>query len=361
MNYLRVWESIPNVSEEIVNPSLFLSVIIPARNESHQIIETIASILAQNYPVHLFEIIVVDDHSDDDTALKVQSIVNHQVRLIKLQDKQLKEGEIAYKKRAIEVGIEESNGNIIVTTDADCTHHQNWLKTIANIFETRDVNMVSGPVLFEYNSHWFQKFQALDFLGMIGITAASIQMGMFNLANGANLAYKKSIFKAVGGYKGIDDKASGDDMLLIFKFAQVDAKKVLFLKSKGAVTYTKCAASLKEFVQQRLRWTSKSFSYQDKRITYILAFVYLVNVGLLSSLMLALFKLDAAFLMLFFIQFMMMCLVDFIFLKKVSAYYQRQDLLRSFLLSQIIHVVYILVIGLLGNVVQYQWKGRKLK
>jgi len=358
---LRVWNNIPDVEELNTSPTQFLSIIIPARNESHQIVETIQSILMQNYPIDLFEIIVVDDHSEDDTALKVQSIQCQKVRLIKLQNIQLNSAEIAYKKRAIEVGIEASIGNIIVTTDADCTHHNNWLRTIANIFESKDINMVSGPVLFHYNQHWFQKFQALDFLGMIGITAASIQMGMFNLANGANLAYRKTVFKAVNGFKGIDNKASGDDMLLIYKFAQVDASKVLFLKSEGAVTYTKCAAILGEFIQQRLRWTSKSFSYQDKRITWILAFVYLVNLSLISSLFLSLWKLNLDFLLIFLCQFLLMCAVDFLFLRKVSAFYHRRDLLSSFLLSQLIHVVYILAIGLLGNVIQYNWKGRKLK
>jgi cellulose synthase/poly-beta-1,6-N-acetylglucosamine synthase-like glycosyltransferase len=361
LNYLRVWESIPDTEQGNTVPSTFLSIIIPARNESQRILQTIQSILSQNYPKHLFEIIVVDDHSDDDTASKVLGIQHAQVRLIKLENKQLKEGEVAYKKRAIEAGIEESKGEIIITTDADCTHHKDWLVTIAANFESKLVNMVSGSVLFEYEENWFQKFQALDFLGMIGITAASIQMGMFNLANGANLAYRKSVFNTVGGFKGIDDKASGDDMLLIYKFALVDASKVLFLKSKGAVTYTKCAVNLSEFIQQRLRWTSKSFSYQDKRITWILAFVYIVNVGLFSSLCLALFKWDFIYFLLFMFQFAAMCAVDYLFLNKVSKYYSRKALLNSFLSSQLIHVVYILAIGLMGNLVQYDWKGRKLK
>lgn len=359
--YFKVWNRIKIAPESNSSGKLFVSVIIPARNESEHIEETIQSILAQNYPAHLFEIIVVDDHSDDDTGAKVASFKNENVHLVSMHKVPLKDGEVAYKKRSIEEGIKICKGEIIITTDADCTHHKGWLKTIVTTFEQQDVNMISGPVLFNYENHWFQKFQALDFLGMIGITAASIEMGMFNLANGANLAYRKSIFNEVNGFKGIDQKASGDDMLLIYKFAQIDASKVLFIKSNKAVVYSNCAPDLDAFIQQRLRWTSKSFSYQDHRITWILAFVYLVNVCLLTSLCLAIFHGSVFYLSLLVGQFLMMSAVDYLFLRKVARFFEREKLLNSFISSQLFHVMYILVIGLLGNIIPYKWKGRKLK
>mgnify|MGYP005666812251 CR=1 FL=1 len=359
--YYKVWNCIEDNSNLSFNSKFFVSVVIPARNESEHIQKTIQSILNQSYPSTLFEIIVVDDHSEDNTSILVADMNKDNVQLVSMKDIPLQPGEVAYKKRSIEEGVKVAKGEIIVTTDADCTHHKDWLKTIVSSFEHKKVNMISGPVLFNYENNWFQKFQALDFLGMIGITASSIKLGMFNLANGANLAYRKSVFNQVGGFAGIDKKASGDDMLLIYKFAQVDASKVVFLKSNKAIVYTDCAKNLNEFIQQRLRWTSKSFEYQDKRITYILAFVYLVNVLLFTSLLLALLKMNAYFALLFFAQFTAMSLVDFIFLKKVSEYFDRNKLLKAFVPSQFIHVVYILIIGLLGNIIPYQWKGRNLK
>ncbi|MCB0503472.1 MAG: glycosyltransferase [Bacteroidetes bacterium] len=341
--------------------SHFISVVIPARDEEQNIGKAIISILAQNYPEDQFEIVVVNDHSVDDTAKVVESFGRQNVRLLNLADIPLRKGEVAFKKRAIEEAVNISRGEIIVTTDADCEHHKNWLKTISSAFEESNANIISGPVLFHFNNSIFQRFQALDFLGMIGITAASLKVGMFNLANGANLAFRKSIFHEVSGYAGIDRQASGDDMLLIYKFSKVDAAKVLFLKSKEAVVYTRPAASLDEFVQQRLRWTSKSFGYQDHRITLILAFVYLVNVLLAVSLLAGIFLGKSSFVYCFILQFIMMSIVDFIFLRKVAAFFDRKTLLRVFIPSQFLHVVYIIVIGLLGNVVQYKWKGRKLK
>ena len=339
--YYKEWSQLHSSELSDHSPSAKVSVIIPARNESLTIQNCIQSILRQNYPAELLEIIVVDDHSTDDTAQKVLEIQNIQVQLIKLADIKLNDGEVAYKKRSIEVGVKQSDGEFIVTTDADCTHSMNWIRSLVQEFETQERNIISAPVLFNYSKNTFQQFQALDFIGMLGITAASLKAGMYNLANGANLAFRKSIFYEVDGYKGIDSKASGDDMLLIYKFAQVNASKVVFLKSKDAVVNTQPAVSMSEFIQQRLRWTSKSFTYQDSRITFILAFVYLVNVLLVISFVAGILCLSTNFLLLFLLQFGLMSLVDYFFLSRVCDYFNRKDLLKSFIPSQLMHVVYI--------------------
>lgn len=360
--YLKKWNELPTFNSNKDEVKTRISVVIPAKDENENIGNLLKSILAQNYPQQLIEVIVVNDHSTDNMADIVCAFEQENIHLINLSEVPLKEGEIAYKKRAIETGINRAVGEIIVTTDADCTFHKNWLRTIAQKFETEEVNMLSAPVLFNFDESLFQKFQALDFIGMIGITAASINMEMFNLANGANLAFRKAIFQQVNGFEGIDKKASGDDMLLIYKFAQVDASKVQFLKSEEAIAYTKPAETLSEFVQQRLRWTSKSFEYQDQRITYILAFVYLVNLLLPTSLILFFTsKFQFLYLGLFALQFVLMSIVDFVFLKRVSSFFSKKSLMKVFVQSQFMHVLYILIIGLLGNFVSYKWKGRKLK
>ncbi len=359
--YLKEWNTLKPFEISVFRPSTRVSVIIPARDESDSILSCVQSILKQNYPSELFEIIVMDDHSTDDTAKKVESLELPNVHLIRMSEIKLNEHEVAYKKRSIEVGVNKSTGSLIVTTDADCVHHPDWLHCLVQDFEQNNSNIISAPVLFQYNKSIFERFQALDFIGMLGITAASLNAGMYNLANGANLAFRKSIFKEVGGYKGIDSKASGDDMLLIYKFAQIDASKVHFLKSSEATVLTSPANTLNEFIQQRLRWTSKSFNYQDSRITLILAFVYLVNLFLVISLIGGIFTFNLKWLWLFLCQFTLMSVVDYIFLNKVCSFFGKKELLRSFLPSQFLHVAYIIVIGLLGNVVKYKWKGRKLK
>lgn len=362
--YLRAWRALPQYRphrDPDSGPPVFMSVIIPARDEAPHIAACLQSIAGQEYPPDRFEIILVDDHSTDDTAEVAESLGLANLRVIRLAELPLRDGEVAYKKRAIETGVSAARGECIATTDADCSHHAHWLRTLAAAFADLDADILSGPVLFQYRDNLFQQFQALDFLGMIGITAASLRLGMFNLANGANLAFRKSAFEAVGGYAGIDRQASGDDMLLIYKIAQRDPGKVHFLKSTGALVYTRPAAGPGEFVQQRLRWTSKSFSYQDKRITWILAFVYLTNLLLPAGLLAWAVTGRPWFAWLALVQFALMSAADWLFLREMCRFFDRRGLMKAFFPAQVMHVVYIISIGLLGNLVPYRWKGRKLR
>src|SRR5699024_8598706 len=101
------------------------------------------------------------------------------------------------------------------------------------------------------------------------------------MCNGANLAYEKRAFLGVGGYQGIDCIASGDDMLLMYKMYKAFPNGIGFIKHPQAIVRTLPAEGLQDFLQQRIRWASKADKYEDKRITAVLAFVYLWNVSLL--------------------------------------------------------------------------------
>lgn len=360
MYYYDGWEStnVSNTNKDL--PPVKVSVIIPARNEEKNIGQLLDSILAQDYEKSLLQIIVIDDNSEDETARIVKAYEDKGVQLFNLKELLPDyEQQNAYKKRAIEQAVIKASGELIVTTDADCVVPQTWISAIVSIYVEKKPRLITGPVSFSYNTTLFQKFQALDFISMIGITAASIQKGMFNLANGANLAYEKKAFLEVNGYSDIDQKASGDDMFLIYKIAANYKNEVAFLKNKDAIVTTRPNETLKEFVDQRFRWTSKSFSYQDKRITAILAGVYLYNLLILICFFAALFGL-MEWKTWFNVLFSKMA-VDYIFLRKVSVFFGQRNLLRIFLISEVLHVFYIVIIGSLGNFIKSQWKGRTIK
>ncbi len=358
--YYHGWVRLEEVELEGALLKTKVTVVIPARNEEQNIKACIQSILNQNYSKELIEVIVINDHSTDNTRRIVDAFDVEQVKVFDLQDLlQSSQPEIAYKKRAIELAVEKAAGDLIITTDADCISGKNWITSIVEVYEKEDYKLIAAPVVFRNNNSLFEKFQALDFISMIGITAASINKGFFNLANGANLAYEKKAFEEVSGYKDIDHKASGDDMLLIYKIAHHFKEKVAFLKNREAIVSTNALPNLNEFIQQRFRWTSKSFSYQDKRITFILGMVYFFNVTLLVNLLLCLMdKLDWYFLL---AQLGFKMFVDFLFLFKVSDFFSSRKLMRIFAVSQVLHIIYIVAIGALGNILQYNWKGRKLK
>ena len=78
-------------------------------------------------------------------------------------------------------------------------------------------------------------FQSLDFLSLQGITAASVFSRFHTMCNGANLAYEKKVFEEAGGFNGIDQVASGDDMLLMHKIYLLYPDKVMYCLSPDVI------------------------------------------------------------------------------------------------------------------------------
>ena len=151
-------------------PITKVSIIIPARNEEENIEKLLKNILAQIYPISLTQIIVIDDHSTDNTAHIVQQF--SRVTLISLSD--FTDGKIvnAYKKKAIETAIAHSDGELIITTDADCALCEFWLLSIVYFYEQYHHKLIAAPVAFFDSKQWFQTFQSIDFFTMQGVTAA---------------------------------------------------------------------------------------------------------------------------------------------------------------------------------------------
>lgn len=381
--YKNEWQEIPEEHFLNEHPTTAVSVIIPARNEAQHIGNLLHDMVQQIYPSELLEVIIIDDFSEDDTYTICQQYAAQYdyIKVIKLKDiLPNNTATEAYKKKAIESAVQLANGNLIITTDADCRLQQHWIHSIVSFYEKEKCVLIAAPVGFYQEKTRFQHFQALDFCGMQAITAAMLNMEIFNMANGANLAYEKHAFLQVNGYQHIDKKASGDDMLLVYKIAKAFPEKVKFLKNKAAIVLTEPMHSLKDFLQQRFRWTSKSASYQDKRMTIILALVYFfvlsiwINAflffgSLLHSIvfpdrsLIALINFLPVFLYLLMFVFQVCCktFVDYFFLKSAATFFNREDLMNSFISSEFHHCWYIPFVGTFGNILSYKWKGRKLK
>lgn len=380
--YKNEWEEIEEVHFLNEQPATSVSIIIPARNEAGNIGHLLQDITLQVYPAALTEVIIIDDSSEDGTydICRQYSKEHEYIKVYKLQEIILENTPTeAYKKKAIEAAVGLAKGKLIITTDADCRLQQHWIHSIVSFYEKEKCALIAAPVGYYNEKTRFQHFQALDFSGMQAITGASLNMEMFNMANGANLAYERQAFIDVNGYQDIDNKASGDDMLLVYKIAKRFPDKVRFLKNRAAIVLTEPKYTIKDFLQQRYRWTSKSTSYQDKRITVILGLVYLFVLSiwinafmffgnlLHSSIfpdrtLIALINFLPVFLYLLMLIFQVVCktIIDYRFLKSSSAFFNRNDLMDTFYSSELLHIWYIPFVGTLGNILQYKWKGRKL-
>jgi len=352
----RGWTLIP-VPSNLNQPTKAISVIIAARNEELNIGRTIDCILAQNYPAALLELIIIDDHSDDNTSLIVKKYAGKGVRLIQLNEN----GRLnSYKKLAISRAIACCKGEIIITTDADCRMGPNWLATVVGSFEKENAYLQSSPVVYSEEKVFFERLQTLEFLYLIGLGAAGIGNKKPTTCNGANLAYRKDIFEQMGGFKGIDELASGDDELFLHKVAEQYPDKITFCKSKDAIVYTDAKPDLKSFISQRRRWASKSTKYKNKGVIALGISIWFFNVLILVALVLALFGVNfVAWVVLFALLLKM--IVEWLFIRPLTVFASRKELLWYLPLLSLAHIFYLTYIGILGNVGKYDWKGRQVK
>jgi cellulose synthase/poly-beta-1,6-N-acetylglucosamine synthase-like glycosyltransferase len=353
---IKGWAALKRPKISNSNFTTKVTILIAARNEETRINYTIDDILAQDYPKHLTEIIMVDDHSTDRTAEIIRSYADRGVKLLQLnEDKPLN----SYKKKAIAQAISFSTGDLMVATDADCRMGNKWLSSIVNYFETGDMVMISSPVAYFEERSLFEYMQTLEFAYLIGIGAAFIGNGRASTCNGANLAYRKDVFYEVGGFKGIDDLASGDDELLLQKVAVRYPGRIGFLKLREAIVYTHAKHTLNEFLQQRRRWASKSTKYKDKKIVALAVGIWLFNVSLLVNAGLGFY--NVYFFKLFALQFLLKYLFEAAFLLPITAFLKRTGLVALLILLIPIHIIYFVYIGFMGNSRKYIWKGRLVR
>ena len=354
--YLRKgWSTIPFFSADKTSDKR-VSILIAARNEEENIARTIDAILNQNYPTSQLELIIVDDHSTDRTAEIVRSYGDRGVKLLQLQ---VGDKLNSYKKYAITKAIEMASGEIIVTTDADCRMGRNWIRTIMAYFDQNNSFLVSSPVAYSEEKSKFEELQTLEFLYLIGLGAAGIGNGNPTTCNGANLAYRRDVFFEMGGFKGIDNLASGDDELFLHKVAEKYADRIGFCKSREAIVYTDAKPDLASFISQRKRWASKSTKYKDKKVIVLGVCIWLFNLALICSLLGFLLLLPAQNWWLL-TAFGLKMLVELLFMIPVLSFAKRSELLKYLPFLTIIHTFYLVYIGVAGNIGKYDWKGRKV-
>ncbi len=364
--YFHAWKAMPEwqVPKGYV-PKIHVTVVIAARNEAGHISDCLNAVLNGSYPAKLRQIIVVDDFSEDATAHLVAGFMAKQANrspdILLLQLENLLSAEHRFranKKKAIELAVAMANGDIIACTDADCLAPEDWLLLLASRFEVRqDLAILAAPVAIHRERNLLQRFQSLDFLGMMGITAAGIRLGWHRMGNGANLSYRKEAFLEVGGYAGNEQVASGDDMFLIQKMAERWPGCVGFLKNSGAAVHTEAMPEWSGFWQQRLRWGSKNAGMKEWPIRLILLAVWLFCTGIWVSALLCLFAYLGWQVLVY--QVLAKMIADWLLLREMCGYFGRAGLMRWFLPSFLIHTGYIAFAGL-GSMLfgRYRWKGR---
>ena len=356
------FDNIKVFNDEATNEKTKFSIIIPFRNEAENLPVLLQSLFELDYPKHFFEILLVNDTSEDDSVEIINTFISKrpfdfaQGDITIINNKRVTNSP---KKDAITTAINLANYEWIITTDADCIAPVKWLKTLDSFIQKRSPKMIVAPVTYNTNKSFFEQFQLLDFLSLQSATISGFGIKRPFLCNGANFAYKKSLFKNLNGFDGNTKIASGDDIFLMEKALRNYPKKVMYLKSKYVLITTSPQHSLKNLIQQRLRWAAKTSSYNNtfgKLIGLIVLFMntLIISVALLTIIGVLKFE----FLILIFV---LKFFFDLTLIIKSAHFFNQKINFIFYTLSSLLYPVFSVYIALHSTFFGFKWKGRAFK
>jgi cellulose synthase/poly-beta-1,6-N-acetylglucosamine synthase-like glycosyltransferase len=313
--------------------STFASVIVACRDEQQNLPLLLNDIGTQLYPDNLFEVIIVDDNSEDSTfeiASGNSEIKN--LTVIKNKGKG--------KKEAIRTGISISSGSLIITTDADCKMGENWLGTIIKYYENTNADMIVCPVKLGCGKGFFGRFQELEFLSLQGVTAGSILSGNSTMCNGANLAFKRDAY-LINQVDLHPELLSGDDVFLLHSIKKRDHSRIEWLEAIESAVTTCSHNDAFRFLKQRRRWISKATAFNDS-YTIVLGIVTFVTI-LLQIFTLAAGFFNHTYIYIYLLILILKSVPDFLIIRNTAARYGKSELMAWFLPSQVMYPFYVLI------------------
>ncbi len=341
----------------VLKPKTKFSIVVPFRNEAENLPKLLDSFSKLNYPMELFEVILVDDFSDEE--FQVSSLLRQSAfARVRFQVSVIKNVRVSNspKKDAISTAIQVVKNDWIITTDADCLVNENWLSVLDNYIQLHhEVSMLAGAVNYDGDASFLHQFQQLDLASLQGATIGSFGLGKGFMCNGANFAYTKSFFQRLHGFEGNDRIASGDDVFLLQKAIARFPEKVHYLKSENNIVMTKPANDWKSLFHQRVRWASKTGSYQSKFGIGLGLVVFGGNVGLLFVVYCLLFGIGNYYLLIFLL--LAKFSVDFFLIHKTNGFLKTKT--QFYLISSLFYPFFCVSVVLYTAFGKYEWKGRQ--
>lgn len=330
-----------------------VSVLVAARNEADHITALLDALRKQRYPLSLVEVIIADDHSSDNTIALINAFAaenpSPSLRVISARAKG--------KKAALGAALLLAKGDILLFTDADCLPAPGWIAEMTARLSTGEQKMILGPVMLDPARSLFEKLQSLEFMSLIGSTAGACATGSPLMGNGASLAVTRKALEEVSTSAMNSAYASGDDVFLMFAFVKKFGRKAIgFARSAEAIVRSRPKPDLGGFIQQRLRWVSKSKGYTHPLIIFPALIVLLFNLALFGTMIMAFFlpPLWLVYALLIGFKFF----VDYPLLLATAGLMQRKSLLLLVLPLACVYPVYVSLIAVAGFVLPFTWKNR---
>lgn len=329
---------------------LWVSVIVAVRNESAQLPLLLHDLRAQS-DGH-FEVIVIDDHSTDDTVSAYHRIVRDDPRF------RLIAATGVGKKSALTQAVSLAKGTLVLATDADCRMGPKWIEIMRVPFNDPGVMCCAGAVAIQ-GGNFFGSMQSMEFATLVGTGAATVAWNHPTMCNGANLAYRSAAFASVAGYSGNENVPSGDDEFLMNKIHQKFPQSVRCCVHEAALVTTPPLHTFKSFAAQRLRWAGKwSFNTRmPSRIlaVYILCFhlcVIVLPIAVITGAVTSMVALGCVAVKL---------LIEAWWIFALRPIIRTRRYFPAFIALQACYSMYVVIVGLLSQFYVTEWKGRSLK
>lgn len=335
-------------------PLPFISIIISARNEEKHIVRCLEQITKQNYPAQQFELILIDDASEDNTYQKAEAYL----QTSGLDYTLIRQTEHKGKKHHVAKGIDLAKGSVIVTSDADVVfRYSTWLSSIANYFKAYNPQMLIMPVDFETDGKWLSSFQIVENLALTAITAGYTGLQKPFMCNGANLAFRKSSYEAVNGYNSHLHISSGEDVFLLEDLKKKDRHGIHYFLSRDLIARTVPQEDLGSLLRQRVRWASKT-KHNSNALNLFAGLVVMLSNLLFLALFVAILK--KSWIIPYLSIFVAAKFVfDFLLLFLASDFLGRIRYLGWFVPFECLYWLYAFVIGISSFFIKPTWKGKK--
>ena len=327
-------------------PSVNVSIVIACRNEEKNLPYLLRDLSSQDYNPDLFEVIVIDDNSADNTFGIASGF-----KLIKSLRVLSNAGK--GKKIAIRTGIDAASGDLIITTDADCRMGKGWISIISAFYSASRSDMIIAPVQMEDKPGFSGRFRELEFLSLQGVTAGTAVAENPVMCNGANLAFIKNAYLRHSDNLH-NEILSGDDIFFLHSLKKETNSKITWLDSAEGIVTTSHTDSLDSFLNQRVRWSSKAKSYDD-RFTLLLSIVTFVTI-IINVFILISGIINQEFLLVLLVSIIIKSVPDFLILSEITRKYNKRHLLKWFLPSEIIYYFYVIVVVLCSFFPGKKWK-----
>lgn len=331
-----------------------VSVLICARNEEKNIASCLNSLLNQKELEHPPEIWIANDRSTDKTGEILLEYANKYSNIHIHNVENVPKG-ISPKKFAITQMHDFLKNELVFITDADCRVPPFWLRDMLKEFEN-GIDMVLGHSEFEVPKQQpgvFWGVQALEFFSHSVVSAGAIAQKFPITSTANNLAWRKSLFLELDGYKGVDHILSGDDDFLLQKAAIRNSSAIRYCIQPNTFVRTDPQENFKGLWEQRKRWASKTPLYRTQTVL-LLQFVFLYYTATLFSVLAFPFSYEIGLGGL--LSLIWKSAWDFKVMHKGAKIFQKTGILRWYLPTAILHIPLIVGAVLFGTRGKFKWK-----